>query len=392
MTEVQQGIIALLKSAVTGHSCPLPGSFTLENADAIIRKQGLISLAFQGVHLCGLPGKDRYHKEYIMNLIRSEQQLRDAERIFQIFEENQIEYLPVKGCEMKKLYPMPELRVMGDADILIHPEQHEKIKSLLQNAGFVFSDENAHVYEWKSDRLYVELHKSLVPPSDEDYYAYYGTGWRLAKQCGGYRHTLTNEDAFLFLFTHFARHYRFSGIGCRHVVDLYVYRRAFPDLNQHYLNRELQKLRLLEFYDNTMRLLDVWFENREPDAVTELMTAFIFSDGSWGNETSRRFHEAVKSKQLQRRERNYSIRAAIRAVFPPSAKIQYTYPTLKKHPWLLPLFWVIRWFDILLIRNYVIRRKLEAHRTAGDIRVDDYEEALRTVGLDFGVEKSASRQ
>ena len=38
---------------------------------------------------------------------------------FTIAEENGIDYLPLKGYNLKKLYPKPELRTMGDADVLI---------------------------------------------------------------------------------------------------------------------------------------------------------------------------------------------------------------------------------------------------------------------------------
>ena len=38
---------------------------------------------------------------------------------------------------MKALYPAPELRVMGDADVLIRLEQYEKIVPLMEKMGFV---------------------------------------------------------------------------------------------------------------------------------------------------------------------------------------------------------------------------------------------------------------
>ena len=44
--------------------------------------------------------------------------------------------MPLKGCNMKALYPSPELRVMGDADILIRVEQYDRIRPIIQSLGF----------------------------------------------------------------------------------------------------------------------------------------------------------------------------------------------------------------------------------------------------------------
>ena len=143
MNTIEKGIITLLKSAVTGEAYPLPESFSLEAAGGIIQRQSLVPLAFQGAYNCKLLDQSElmqsYQLKYYQYLMKSEHQMRALERIFQAFEENGIEYMPLKGCNMKKLYPKPELRPMGDADILIHTDQHEKISTIMRKLGFDFS-------------------------------------------------------------------------------------------------------------------------------------------------------------------------------------------------------------------------------------------------------------
>ena len=60
------------------------------------------------------------------------------------FEKNGIAHMPLKGILMKQLYPRPDMRIMGDADILIRVEQYEKIKPLLEELGFAEKLESDH--------------------------------------------------------------------------------------------------------------------------------------------------------------------------------------------------------------------------------------------------------
>lgn len=68
-----------------------------------------------------------YVCHYIYN---NEQQDYVSEEVFAAFDKNGIAYMPLKGILLKKLYPCPEMRVMGDLDILIKTEQYTKIKSI----------------------------------------------------------------------------------------------------------------------------------------------------------------------------------------------------------------------------------------------------------------------
>lgn len=386
MDRIQQGIIALLSAAVTGQKRPLPEGFTLEAASEILIRQSLIPLAYQGAYLCGISAQSeqmqKFRNVYLRNLLRSEGQMRAVEDIFRAFEERGVSYLPLKGCCMKKLYPQPEMRVMGDADILIRPEQYKEIAATMEALGFTFRREDDHVYDWYSDALHVELHKSLVPPSDEDYFSYFGDGWQRAIRQQGSRYAYSAEDTFVFLFSHFARHYRSSGIGCRHVVDLYVYLRANPKLDERYLASELSKLHLLRFYENVRRLLTVWFSGEKTDEITELITAFVFSGGNWGSMEAGMYANEVKNAQKRGHIRHSSYHALMTALFPPKSSLTYRYTALRKVPWLLPGIWIVRWADILLLRRKNIKKRLEILKSLNNDKILSHRQAMELVGLE----------
>lgn len=98
--------------------------------------------------------------------------------------------------------------------------------------------------------MLVEQHKYLVDKREGGYYSYYETGWDLAVPDEATRYSMRVEDAYIFTFVHFAKHCRSSEIGCRHMVDLYVYRRAIPELDMGYVCKELKRLGLWTFHKN----------------------------------------------------------------------------------------------------------------------------------------------
>ena len=269
---------------------------------------------------------------------------------------------------------------MGDADILIRQEQYPQVCQVMESLNFQFCSENVHVWVWQGEDLHVELHKSLVPPSDKLYYAYYGSGWQLARKGDGSRYDLSPEDTLVFLVTHFARHYRHAGIGCRHVVDLFVFRRAYPDIDVAYVEQQLEDLGLKVFFRNCMRLLEVWFDDAQPDAAVELMTEAIFSGGAWGSVEAK-----MRSKEVEKGKGKAPARRGIPwyILFPNRNFLSYRYGILLKYPVLLPVIWVVRWFDILLIRPQKIKKKLSILRDMDDDVINRHRQALLTVGLDL---------
>ena len=324
---------------------------------------------------------------YCKQLMHSEAQTEAIERLCAVFEENGIDYMPLKGCNMKSRYPKPELRIMGDADILIRTEQYDRIRDLVAALGYNPEVESDHEYVWRSPALFLELHKRLIPSYNSDYYAYFGDGWRLAKTRQGFRYAMTPEDEFIYLFTHFAKHYRDGGIGCRHVLDLWVYLRSCPGLDQGYIRRELQKLRLLEFYENVLRLLDVWFDGGASDEKTDMMTDFVFDSGSWGKWESHVLSAEVKNRKAAGSVRGGRIRSLWQLLFPAARDMAIRYPVLDKAPWQLPLMWPVRWVDALLFRRDRVLRKHRDFRSATAEKVDGYQRAMNHVGLDFNFEE-----
>lgn len=387
MTVTQKGILTLLKSAVTQQPLELPKDFNMEQALPVIRRHSIQTLAFDGALLCGIPRQDpvmqQLFKVYCRSVVVSEGQQSEVDRICKAFDREAIDYMLLKGIRMKKRYPKPELRTMGDADILIRMEQYEKIVPIMVSLGFTAKDETDHEYVWQSDMLFLELHKRLIPSYNKDFYAYFGDGWDLARYRQGTSYSMTAEDEMIYQFTHFAKHYRDGGIGCRHVVDLWMYLRTNTTLDWMYIEAELKKLHLLEFHQNIQRLISVWFGTEISDAKTDFMTEFIFASGSFGQIETRVLSRAV-------RDSKYSVLGIsgrplylLQTAFPDVDVLKGKYVILKKHPYLLPLIWLIRpFYKILFERQSLKQQKknIEAFDQSGQ---KNHQKMLNYVGLDY---------
>lgn len=390
MTDIYKGILQLIKSAITGKAAVISDNFNIDTAFAVIRKHHIVPLAYEGAALCGI-SKDgqtmqAMFREYCRSSFINDGQLRAVRDLCEAFDENGIDYLPIKGCNIKKLYPKPELRVMGDADILIRTEQYGKIIPVMEKLGYTAELESNHEYAWNTRLLYVELHKYLIPSYNKDYYAYFGDGWKRAVKETGCRYKMSVEDEYIYIFTHFAKHYRDGGIGCNHVTDLWVYKRNYPNMDMQYVEKELKKLRLLEFYKNIMRLVSVWFEESQEDEMTAFITDFIFKSGSWGISENHILSAEVKNAQAAGTTEDGKKKTLLDTVFPNAEALSQRYSILKKTPWLLPIMWAVRWGEAILFRREDIKKRRDVLKFATVDKIETYQQALEYVGLDFRFE------
>ena len=387
MTITQQGITALLKAAITQTPQPLPEGFDLAAAFAPLKKHHMSTLLYDGAVRCGIPREEpimqKLFQRYCRSLLVSEGQMKEFSRICAAFEENGIDYMPLKGTNMKPRYPSPELRMMGDADILIRLDQYDRIIPVMEELGFWAKHESDHELVWISGGLYVELHKRLIPSYNKDLHPYFGNGWKFAKGREGHRHFMLPDDEMIYLFTHFAKHYRDGGIGCRHVLDLWVYRRSQGKLNEPYIRAELKKLRLLEFYDNILSLLNVWFEDAPATEKTDFMTDFVFGSGSWGDKESKMASQGVRDTRRTGSTVEGRLRYIFAIAFPPLHFLRMKYTILKTHPWMLPLVWLYRPFYKFFRERDSLKKHSRAMGLLTPKNIETRHEALNYVGLDY---------
>ena len=391
MDVTQRGIIILLRSSLTEEKLPLPEGFDLEAAYPHALRHGVIAMVYDGALRCGLdkktPVMQKLFQGYIKCTMHSEGQMAVLEKLCSALDERGFDHLLLKGGILKRLYPKPELRQMGDADILIREAQYEAICPVMEELGFCNTAQGFYDYGWKSPELYVELHHHLSNPYNADFNDYLGDGWPRAKKYAGgrCRYEYSAEDHYIYLFIHFTKHYRDGGIGLKHAADLWVYRKHNPSMDEAYVKNELEKMGLQVFYTNVMRMIAVWFEDVESDDVTEFITQTVFGSGAFG--TGEAIRQAVSLRAANKTGTVKSAKAwrVVRMLFPGRVAMLPRYPVLKDHPALLPFLWPVRWGSALLFRRDNIQKQREYVRESSEESIESYRQALSYVGLDYTI-------
>ena len=384
MTEFQKNVIALILAAIGGNEPHISGNIDFEQLYNTAKEHQIIPLIYYGLSkspkLKDSAELMHFFKDTCMLIAFSEKQKSVISKICGVFEKSDIKYMLLKGCVLKPIYPMPEMRLMSDADILIDTKQYEKIKCIMHELKFVPGCESDHELTWFSENhICVELHKRLIPSYNKDYYDYFGDGWNQAK-LSEHGYVMSPDNNFIYLFTHFAKHYRDSGVGIKYVVDFYVFKNKFPGLNEEYIKKELSKLQLLEFYKNIMYLLDVWFGNAEPTGISDFLTEKIFGFGTYGLAKEDRLSEGLKLSKNHNSAMGYKL---IKLIFPNCKSLENQYPILKKCKYILPVMWVVHWFDVMIFRRGSVRYQAKILKNMSSDKIKNYKSELNYVGLDF---------
>ncbi len=387
------GILSLIKAAITGEAASLPADLDLEVLPDIAKTHQIVNMLYYGAAICGLDETSRPMQALFgalcKCLIISEKQTKEIDAVLGAFSENGIDHMPLKGTVLRNLYPRADMRLMSDADILIKTEQYSRISSVMTALGFAETVESDHDHVWKKPGVVMELHKRLIPSYNKDYFSYYGDGWKLAALSGDapHRYTMLPEDQMIYLFTHFAKHYRSGGIGLRHVTDLYVYRKSIGKLDEAYIKTELIKLRLYPFYENILEMLKVWFEDGKPTEKTELITDVIFESGAYGQRFRRGVAETILLKRSSSFVKSEKCQHILRMLFPSIRNMQLQYTLLGKAPVLLPVMWIVRIFKVVFFKRKRVKFFYDNMKNISTGDVADYKKELQYVGLDFNFEE-----
>ncbi len=379
-----QIVLSLIRAALDDVPVAVQEDFSTEEYLSFARTQQIEAILIAGLHKSGISISDEMRKVYIQAVWMSDRQMAAAQTICAALASAEIDHMPLKGSLLKKLYPSEELRSMGDIDVLIRMEQYDRIREVMSEAGYREILEREHEFVWNRDGIQVELHKCLIPAYNEDYYAYFGEGWQYARPIGTTcRYEMNTEDTFVYLFTHYAKHYRDAGVGIRQALDLYIYRRTYPQMREDYVREKMVLLQLERFYANTMHMLEVWFGTEEHTEASQMISDRLFASGVFGTRESSLYSGMLKQVNHQGSMKKAKLLNRLERAFLPYSRMCKIYPCLQRHPLLLPLMWVVRWGNALLHKRDRFLMYIREDGMVTDDAVAAYQEMLRKSGLDF---------
>ena len=386
MEKFYKEFLGLIQSAFTERTCSPSSEFDWVKAIDISKKHNIASILFYGAIKCNtspeMPAMKELRGLTLQSIIVNTRQIYEIEKIETAFENEKIDYMPLKGIILKALYPQPEMRTMGDADILIKVNQYPAIEKIMPRLGYVFQKESDHELIWKKNTLFLELHKGIMTTYNKDFYRYFGDGWKIAyRVSNSCRYEMSAEDFYLYIFIHFTKHYRISGIGIKHLLDLWVYTRAHSDMNWKYITRELEKINMSQFHQNVLNTLKVWFDNGEETKITDLITSVIFKSGEYGSISMAVVNRALQNGKTHALKIKFD--KVFHCIFLPHRLMKEKYVILKKAPILMPVMWIVRCFDILIHENDRLGGYMRRIKQVDSKRINENKSDLDAVGLHF---------
>ncbi|EGW38461.1 nucleotidyltransferase family protein [Desulfosporosinus sp. OT] len=183
--------------------------------------------------------------------------------IFELFESSGIPVISLKGLVLKGLYPQPELRNMGDIDLLIQENDMQRAIELLGKHGYrpnskdLNNPKYMHIGMYISGSFPVELHRTLWHPSimkTKDDHVWLNHMWqnkRLVIMEGLKFTALSLEDEFINLVVHLSRHIMGDGAQLRQLCDFVLFVKIYWNMMDiKYIEHTIEAMELYAFYQH----------------------------------------------------------------------------------------------------------------------------------------------
>lgn len=354
----QEYLIELLKCAVTGSGVSEPDeSIDFEQIYKIAERHNVQTAAYYGIKKLksSLPDKTcaEWEKIHFQGISRSVRQLAELKNISEAFAKEKIVHMLLKGSLIKHMYPSPDMRNMADMDILIKSEDADRVYDIMLGMGYTceMKDKSHHDVYIKEPIYNIEIHVSLFDSFDGVWDRYYKD--ILERTSAGqneYERVLSHEDFYVYNMVHFAKHFQNSGSGIRSIMDIYVMKNAMPDMDMDYVNKQLEKLELTDFYRKVTALEEYWFEDGKFSQKVGETADYVLRSGTYG----------IMYNLVSNQIKNKGIfKAFMFNAFLPYYRMRNMFPILRKMPFLLPFCWVARWINAIVTKPQIVLQKMK---------------------------------
>jgi len=324
---------------------------------------------------------------YYTNKVQSFEELKAA------YQKERVRFFTVKGLEVAALYPIPAFRTMGDLDIVLSTEDRERVYDTMVRLGYTLEKVN-YERNYARQSVKLELHDHLIYPENlesDTRRDYFNTCWdHIAEENDGYCRLDWNFH-FLFLVEHLKQHFSANGVGFRQFMDLVVAARM-PELDWDWIETELRKINLWEFFVRAMSICCRWWDLEAPiptipldDGFYEVSTGLVFQNGVFGfNNDEFRIHETAKRMRSARTPK------LLRPVVVAFKKVFVPYETMIHFPnctflvgrrYLLPAAWVYRLYYVLRYRRGTYKAESKLIFGSGE-SIQQHNELMSQWGLE----------
>ena len=365
---------------------PVPQGIDLNELITLAERHKVANIIYYALQDLGIEN-ERISRAFNMAVFADAKQQYYLDEIRQSFETNKIRFLCMKGTVLKGLYPTTDMRTATDMDIYIDDENSEKAQELMTEIGFKTDRFNHELQDdayTTDDMVHVELHRKLI-----------SNKCRWDEKCqdiikritpkleGAYEYVMTNEDIYLHMIGHMAKHMKYSGFGIRMVVDVWLYLEKFKsEMDFDILDKRLKYCGLYDFNQAILKLNDYWFNGTNAYPATLQLADYVVSSGIFGTYEQYISTDAAVNAGISKSKSAGRLKKMLYTVFLPYWNMCTLYPNLRRMPVLLPIYWIRRTFDRLLHKREKFSEMYKQYDNVDMKFATDIYEFKKGLGLD----------
>lgn len=341
------------------------------------KEQAILPMIRVGLKAHSLEGEgpDAIEAQCLSDIYMFAQRDFALEEIRRCFAQNEIPYVLLKGSTLRELYPEPWMRTSCDIDILIHREDMDRATAALESETefrqAIQEKRDFHDVSFYMGPTHLELHFSIQEDM-EGPDQLLSRAWEFTEQgLQPQQYVFSSEFLIFHVVSHMAYHFTHGGLGVRPYIDLWLLRHK-TEYQEMQIRELCNACGLLKFYENCVRLSEIWLANQPYDALTERTEQYCFDGGVFGN-----FQNAFLSKQRTHR----GIRYVFHRLFLPAKQLKQAYPRLEKYPALLPYYQLRRWPKAFTSKKQYVKNELQLLSNTQKTEADEFDAFLKSVGL-----------
>ena len=287
---------------------------------------------------------------------------RELPAIKETLEDAKIPFIVLKGSIIRKLYPEPWMRTSSDVDILVHEEDVERAREVIEaELEYTTESRNAHeVGMFSPSGVHLELHRTLIEADEfASFESVLSSVWDHTEREAGYEYSLLLTDDMFYYYhvAHMAKHYMHGGCGIRPFVDMYLLKTDNPKVLEK-RRKLLTEGGLKTFSEAAEALSSVWLSGAEHTYLTKEMQSYIAGAGVYGSQEN---YVAV-----QQTRRGNKFKYVLSRIWLPYDRLKHYYPSLNGKRLLLPFYEFRRWMK-LVFSKATRRRSINEMRASGNL-------------------------
>ena len=364
MTKEQAYFLELVKSHLNNLIPEAPTDIDYSELFKVCEIQNMTAIA--AIQLKKLPAEVRPSKSDFspfnqvigLTLQNYEYKAEGITLLTEAFCRNKIKHLFLKGVAIRELYPVPEVRTSGDADVIVEPNELQRATGILLENGFTLKQQSdiQSVMFYHGEEYEIKNNIDYLSEKVREYFA--DAFDYKAETKDGFTYSLKSEYHLVYIVSHMLRHFKSGGAGIRQLCDIdIILRKCDINLPQFFnIAKELgfEKsakvlISLAEKYFNT----PVDFEYEIDETLLSTLDEVLLNGGTFGygigNIGTARLMNTMSTSKSSRK--SASVKALFSLFKVNKESLYHTYKYAREHHILLPVAYVSRLYSAVFKRG-----------------------------------------